>query len=57
MGLFRKDKTCIIAKFCRADLLIRSHSREGKPPSYSQINKVNRATEIDKCQSVRQYSK
>ena len=28
------------AKFCRTDLVICSHSREGKPPSYSRINMV-----------------
>ena len=30
----------LIAKFHRTDLLIFSHTREGKTPSYSQINKV-----------------
>ena len=30
LGLFRKSKTHIIAKFLRTDLVIRSHSREGK---------------------------
>ena len=40
MGLFRKGKTCIIAKFYMIDLLICSHSREGKTPSYSQINTI-----------------
>ena len=30
-----------IAKFQRTDLIICSHSREGKPPSYSQINRVD----------------
>ena len=29
-GLFGKGKTCIIAKFQRTDLVICSHSREGK---------------------------
>ena len=37
MGLFRKGKTSIIAKFHRTDLVICSHSREGKTPSYSRI--------------------
>ena len=32
LELFRKGKTHIIAKFQRTDLLICSHSREGKPP-------------------------
>ena len=41
MGLFRKGKTCIIAKFLRTDLVICSHSREGETPSYSQINTVH----------------
>ena len=40
LGLFRKGKTCIIAKFHSADLIICNHSREGKTPSYSQINAV-----------------
>ena len=31
LGLFRLGKTRIIAKFLRADLVICSHSREGKP--------------------------
>ena len=41
MGLFRKGKTLIIAKFHRTDLVICSHSREGKTLSYSQINTVS----------------
>ena len=40
MGLFRTGKTGIISKFYRTDLVICSHSREGKTPSYSQINMV-----------------
>ena len=40
MGLFRKGKNLIITKFHRTDLVICSHSREGKIPSYSQINMV-----------------
>ena len=35
-----KGKTGIIAKFHRTDLVICSHSREGRTPSYSQINMV-----------------
>ena len=35
-----KGKTCIIAKFHRIDLVVCSHFREGKTPSYSQINTV-----------------
>ena len=31
-GLFRKDKTCIIAKFHRNDLVSCYHYREGKYP-------------------------
>ena len=41
MGLFRKGKTKIIAKFYRTDLVIYSHSREGKTLSYSHINTVS----------------
>ena len=33
-----KGTTCIIAKLHRTDLVNCSHSREGKPPSYSRIN-------------------
>ena len=33
-------KTGIIAKVNTTDLVIRSHSRDGKTPSYSQINLV-----------------
>ena len=39
-GLFRNDKTCIIAKFRRTDLVICSHSGEGKNSSFSRINMV-----------------
>ena len=42
LGLFRKGKTRIIAKFHRADLVICSHSRERETPSYNRINKVYR---------------
>ena len=38
--MFRKGKTGIVAKLHRTDLVICSHSREGKTPSYSQINMV-----------------
>ena len=31
LGLFRKGKTCIIAKFHRTDLVICGHSRQEKP--------------------------
>ena len=41
MGLFRKGKTCIIAKFLTTDLAICSHSREGETPSYNQINGIS----------------
>ena len=41
LGLFRKGKTCIIAKFYRTDLLICSHSRERETRSYRQINIVD----------------
>ena len=40
LGLFRKGKTFIIAKFHRTNLVICSYSREGKAPSYSQISMV-----------------
>ena len=40
LGLFRKGKIGIIAKFHRTDLVIRSHSRGTKTPSYSRINTV-----------------
>ena len=35
LGLFWNGKTHIIAKLHRTDLVICSHSREGKTPSYS----------------------
>ena len=38
--MFKKGKTCIITKLHRTDLVICSHSREGKPPPYSRINMV-----------------
>ena len=40
LGLFRKGKTCIIAKFHKTDLGICSHLEAGKTLSYSQINMV-----------------
>ena len=40
MGLFRKGKTCVIAKIHRTDLVICSHSREGQTLSYRRINTV-----------------
>ena len=39
-GLFRKGNICTIAKFDTTGLVICSRSKEGKTPSYSQINKV-----------------
>ena len=36
----RKGKICIIVKFRITDLVIWSHCREGKTPSYSQINAI-----------------
>ena len=42
MGLFRKGKTCIIAKFLWTDLVICSHSREGETMSYNRINTVSK---------------
>ena len=41
LGLFKKGKIGIVKKFHRTDLVICSHPREGKTPSYSQINTVN----------------
>ena len=38
LGYFWKGRTLIIAKFHRTDLLICSHSGEGKTLSYSRIN-------------------
>ena len=46
MGLFRKGKTRIIAKFHRPGLVICSHSSEGKTLSYRQINMVNIESEM-----------
>ena len=40
LGLFRKGKTCIIAKFLQTDSVICSHSRERKTLSYSWIYRV-----------------
>ena len=40
LRLFRNGKTHIIAKFHWTDLVICSHSRERKTPSYSQRNTV-----------------
>ena len=40
MGLFRKVKIRITAKFHWTDLVICSHSRERKTPSYSRRNMV-----------------
>ena len=51
MGLFRKGKALIIAKICRTDLVICSHSSEVQTPSYSQINTVTHFT------GVRKYGK
>ena len=42
LALFRKGKTCIIAKFHGTDLVICSHSREKKTLSCNQINMVDR---------------
>ena len=36
--LVRKGKTCIIANFHKTDVVICSHSREGKTLSYRGIN-------------------
>ena len=44
LGLFRKGKTHIIAKFHRTDLVICSNFIEGKTPSNSQINTVTKTS-------------
>ena len=44
LGLFRKVKTCIKAKFYRTDLVICSHSVERKTSSYSRGNTKNYGT-------------
>ena len=41
MELLRKGKTHTIAKFQRTDLVICSHSRRCKTPSYSWINRIH----------------
>ena len=41
LGLFRKGKTGITAKFHWTDLVIFSHCRERKTPSYSRRNRVS----------------
>ena len=40
MGLVKKGKTYVIAKFHRTDIVIGNHSREEKYLSYSRINMV-----------------
>ena len=40
LGLLRKGKTGIISKFYRTNLVIWSHSKGTKTPSYSRINTV-----------------
>ena len=40
LGLFRKDKIRIIAKFHMTDLVILGHSRDWKTLSYSRIKTV-----------------
>ena len=47
--MFRKGKTRIIAKLHRTDIVICSHSREGKIPSYSQTNTVKEAAFAASC--------
>ena len=39
LGIFRNGETRIIAKFHRTDCVTCSHSREGKTPSYSRVNR------------------
>ena len=40
LGLFRKSKTHVTAKFHRTDLVICNHSRDRKTWSYSRIDMV-----------------
>ena len=40
LGLSRKGKIGIIAKFHRTDFVICSHSREVKTPSFSRMNMI-----------------
>ena len=48
-GLFRKGKTCIIAKFHWTDLVNCSHSREGKTLSYRLLNTVISINVLREC--------
>ena len=41
LGLLRKGKTHILAKFLRTHLVFCSYSREGETPSYNRINTVS----------------
>ena len=50
LGLFRKGKTCIIAKFHRTNIVVYSHSRKGKTPPYSGINTVTEKR--TKCNTI-----
>ena len=55
MRLFKKGKICIIAKFHRTDIVIYSHSRVGKTPSYRQIwysVYVGQTSDTEKLDSV-----
>ena len=49
LKLFRKSKTCIIAKIHWTDSVICSDSREGKTPSYSQVNTINGHLRLITC--------
>ena len=40
LGLLRKSKTCITAKFDGTDFVLGDRSRQEKTPSYSPINMV-----------------
>ena len=42
LGMFRKGKTCIIAKLHHTEIFICSHSREENTTSHSRINAVFR---------------
>ena len=39
--MFWKENALIIAKFLGTDLVLCTHSREGKSPSYGRMNTIN----------------
>ena len=52
LGLFRKGKTSITAKFHMTDLVIFSHSREKKSSPYSLINTGMFDKNLDVCYKI-----